>query len=57
MMGFKEEDVNRMNRSTAAAIIKQNLSPDDITILDDGGYSLNKGGKVLNLPQPPGTQA
>lgn len=53
MMGFSSGQVNVMTRDTAAAIIKKKLKPTDITIDDDGGYSLNGGGKVLNLPTPP----
>jgi len=57
MMGFSEDDVKLMTRKTAADIIKKNLSPGDITVLEDGSYSLKNGGKVLNLPQPPSRQS
>jgi hypothetical protein len=53
MMGYSSGQISVMTRETAAAIIKKKLKPADITIDDDGGYSLNKGGKVLNLPTPP----
>ena len=51
--GFDTEIIQKMSRDTVASIIKDGLAPENVSVSDDGTYSIVRSAKVLPMPPAP----
>ena len=51
--GFNTETIQGMSRDTVASIIKDGLAPENISVNDDGTYTIVRSAKVLPMPPAP----
>jgi hypothetical protein len=51
--GFDTDMIQKMSRDTVASIIKDGLSPENVSVNDDGTYNIVRSAKVLPMPPAP----
>jgi hypothetical protein len=52
-MGYAIADICKMSRETGQYLLANNIKPDSVVILDDGGYNPAPANNVLPIKIPP----